>query len=151
MRYQSSFQLFNIFFAFQVKINIFFTKMAKNPIFLEFIFCYLLISLMGHHNAPKKCYGVKSRGVVKVDFRRSGKFQQKHFQENVNFSETTWNFQKRFEDSRVNLLNNTFLRLLEHHAAHMYRYMGLNIPNFLVFFEGFFDLKKCFMSKRHKL
>ena len=50
------------FFGILGKINIIFTKMAKNPIFLEFIFCYLLISLMGHHNAPKKCYGAKLGG-----------------------------------------------------------------------------------------
>ena len=36
--------------------------MAKNPIFLEFIFFYLLIPLMGHHNAPKKCCRAKLGG-----------------------------------------------------------------------------------------
>ena len=33
--------------------------MAKNPNFLF----YLLISLMGHHNSPKKCYRAKLGGA----------------------------------------------------------------------------------------
>ena len=41
--------------------------MAANQISINFILFYLLITLMGHHNAPKKCYCVKSRGVVPVD------------------------------------------------------------------------------------
>ena len=35
---------------------------VENIIFLEFIYFYLLIPLMGHHNGPKKCYGVKLGG-----------------------------------------------------------------------------------------
>ena len=53
--------------------------MSKNQIFLGYIFFYLLIPLMGHHNALKKWYGVKSRGLVQVDPRRSGKFKKKTF------------------------------------------------------------------------
>ena len=41
--------------------------MGENQIFLNYIFFYLLIPLMGHHNALKKLYGVKSRGLVQVD------------------------------------------------------------------------------------
>ena len=66
--------------------------MSKNQIFLGYIFFYLLIPLMGHHNALKKCYGVKSRVVVQVDPRRSGKLKNKTFLGNINFSETTRNF-----------------------------------------------------------
>ena len=40
-----------------------------------------------------------------------------------------------------------FLRISEHQAAHMYTYMGLNIPNFLVFFKGFWIKKSVSCQK----
>ena len=63
-------------------------------------------------------------------------FPQKSILENCSFSETIWNFKERFEDTRVKASNIKFIMLLDHQAAHIYTYMGLNLPNILVFFLG---------------
>ena len=47
---------------FEIKIKIEKIYIGEKIIFLEFIFFYLLIPLMGHYNGPKKCYGVKLGG-----------------------------------------------------------------------------------------
>ena len=47
--------------------------------------------------------------------------------ENCSFSKTSWNFQERFEFTRVKTSNIVFIILLDHQAAHIYTYMGQNI------------------------
>ena len=58
---------------------------------------------------------------------------EKSFFENCNFSETTWNFHERFEDTRLKTSNMKFIMLLDHQATHIYKYMGQNIANILGF------------------
>ena len=53
---------------------------------------------------------------------------------------TNWNFYERFEDTRVKTSNIKFIMLLDHQVAHIYKYMGQNIPNIL----GVFGLKKVY-------
>ena len=65
-------------------------------------------------------------------------FSRNNILENLNFSKTTWNIEKRLEVARVNTSNIVFITLLDHQATHIYKYMGQNIPNNL----GFFGLKK---------
>ena len=72
---------------------------------------------------------------------------EKSVLENCNFSETTWNFHKRFEDTRLKTSNMKFIMLLDHQAAHIYKYMGQNIPYIL----SFFGLKKCTKPQTLKL
>ena len=67
-------------------------------------------------------------------------FPQKSILENCSYSETTWNFKERFEVPKVKTSNIIFIIILDHQAAHIYRYMGLNIPYIL----GVFGLKKLF-------
>ena len=54
-------------------------------------------------------------------------FSQKIIFENYSFSKTSWNFQERFEFTRVKTSNIVFIVLLDHQAAHIYTYMGQNI------------------------
>ena len=56
------FEISSIFLIFEIKIKIEKIYIGEKIIFLEFIFFYLLIPLMGHYNGPKKCYGVKLGG-----------------------------------------------------------------------------------------
>ena len=72
---------------------------------------------------------------------------EKSFLENCSFSKTTWNFKERFEDTRVKTSNMKFIMLLDHQAAHIYKYMGQNIANIL----GFLGYKNSFMLQTLKL
>ena len=69
-------------------------------------------------------------------------FHEKKILENYIFSETNWNFKERFEDTRVKTSNIIFIILLDHQAAHIYRYMGQNILKIL---KGF--RKKNYVTK----
>ena len=61
-------------------------------------------------------------------------FHQKPFWKNCSFSKTIWNFMERFEDTRVKTSNMKFFMLSDHQVAHIYKYMGQNIPNILGYF-----------------
>ena len=77
---------------------------------------------------------------IQCFWARSAVFPWNIILENRSFSKSIWNFWKRFEVTRVNTLNILFIVPLDHQAAHIYRYMGLNIPYIL----GVFGLKNMF-------
>ena len=53
---------FHFFFTFKLKYAFKLFKLAKMQILLEFMSCYLMISLMGHNKLLKKSYLVKLGG-----------------------------------------------------------------------------------------
>ena len=63
-------------------------------------------------------------------------FPQKSILENCSYSETTWNFKEQFEVPKVKTSNIIFIIILDHQAAHIYKYMGQSIFKTLGFFEA---------------
>ena len=56
------YSIFGFFFNFKPKYMFKLFKLAKMQILLQFMFCYLMISLMGHNKLQKKTYLVKLGG-----------------------------------------------------------------------------------------